>query len=78
MEGFEERKPPLIIEHQATRLLFNETALTVAEAHQLMYFDFLNVCKLKRALGSSALSDKCRDVFATRLNKLEIDSETDL
>jgi MOSC domain-containing protein YiiM len=62
---------------QVTRVFTNEMAPTVAEAHQLMYFDFLNVSKLQKALGISALSNKWRDVFATRLNKLEIDSETD-
>lgn len=55
---------------QVTRLLSNETSPTVAEIHQLMYVDFLNVGKLKKALGSSALSDKWRNEFTARLKKL--------
>ena len=62
---------------QVTRVFTNDMAPTVVEAHQLMYFDFLNVRQLKRVLGSSALSDRWRDVFTTRLKKLEIDSESD-
>ena len=57
---------------QVTRLFLNEIAPTVAETHQLMYFDFLNVSRLKRALDSSALSAKWRHEFASRLKKLEV------
>lgn len=61
---------------QVTRLFLDEMAPTVAEVHQLMYFDFLNVSKLKGALKCSALSDKWRGDFARRLDKLQIGSET--
>jgi MOSC domain-containing protein YiiM len=48
----------------------NTSALTVAQVHQLMYVDILNVDMLKKSTDSSALSDSWRGQFSSRLNKL--------
>ena len=63
-------KEGMIEPGRVTRLFLNETAPTVAEVHQLMYSDFLNISKLRKALGTAALGQNWRDEFAARLNKL--------
>ena len=55
---------------EVSRSFLNESAPTVEDVHRLMYFDILNISELKRACGSSALSQTWRDEFHARLEKL--------
>lgn len=54
----------------AYRSFTRESAPTVEELHNLMFFDIVNVNELRRALAQPALGATWRDKLAARLKKL--------
>ena len=60
----------LIEAGEVKRVFKNETAQSVEEIHNLMFFEIINVRELERALLNPALGQSLQDEFSKRLENL--------